>query len=102
MEKILCAAIWYKEFKKKLQSPKNITIGVVVCGHSHANCISTFNALTGLRSVTSECGQYEQGFLTDRNKFVDRVAGYIIAVKAKQVDPDKTIHSNQLFSEDLY
>jgi hypothetical protein len=39
-----------------------------------------------------------QGFLTNKNRFVDRQEAGIIALKAKQIDTE----TQMLYSEDLY
>lgn len=105
IEYILCAAIWYKEIplKKIIVGvlPKNCDRGLVVLGHRHGQCMWTMGSLTGLRSVTNGedgVGEYEQGFLTNKNRFVSREEGAIIAFDAKQIDEQK----QTLFSEDLY
>ena len=99
-EYILCAAIWYKDQPTSKQLPVNIDRGVVVCGHRHADCLHTFVALTGKRSVVPECGQYEQGFITNFNDFVSRETAAIIAKKANQIISFATVE--RLYSEDLY
>mgnify|MGYP003418770134 FL=1 len=104
-EYILCAAIWYKEIplKKIINGvlPKNCDKGLVVTGHRHGQCMWTMGSLTGLRSVTNAedgVGEYEQGFLTNTNRFVDRSEGAKIAFESGQIDKEiKT-----LYSEDLY
>lgn len=96
-EYILCAAIWYKEFDKPAHSVYNTETGVVLCGWRHAQIIGQFNLLTGKRSVTPECGEYVQGFLTSKNRFVDRVEGKEIFEKTNEKS-----EFNQLYSEDLY
>lgn len=97
-EHVICAAIWYKEQKRAHSLPVNVDKGVVICGHRHPHCIATFIALTGKRSVLTECGEYEQGFLTNLNRFVSRAEAAIIAFEARQIA--KTV--KQLYSEDLY
>lgn len=99
-EKVLCAAIWYKEQTTAKILPKNINIGVVVGGFRHAYCIHTFVALTGKRSVLPECGEYVQGFLTDKDRFVDRVEAMKLAKENGQVPQKQSFE--ELFSEDLY
>lgn len=104
-EYILCAAIWYKEIplKKIINGvlPKNCDKGIVVTGHRHGQCMWTMGSLTGLRSVTNAedgVGEYEQGFLTNTNRFVDREEGAKIAFESGQIkSPIK-----YLYSEDLY
>ena len=104
-EYILCAAIWYKDIplQKVIEGvlPKNCDRGLVVLGHRHGQCMWTMSSLTGLRSVTNAedgVGEYEQGFLTNTNRFVDREEGGQIAFDAGQTKDLRTT----LFSEDLY
>ncbi len=103
---ITCAAIWYKELPKQTHLPKNIETGVVVCGHRHSNCIDIVKTLSGLRSVQygkEGVGESIQGFLTNRNRFVDRLEALQIALTAEQVKK-KDLYNPKigLFSEDLY
>ena len=105
-ERILCAAIWYKDLPLKKEewirtrgiSPYDISEGIVLCGWRHSCIIAQMNALTGLR-------QYEitevQGFLTSKNRFVNREEAMELFRLEKGGDV-KTLHKNQLFSEDLY
>jgi len=93
-EKILCAAIWYDDGKEYFHQPQNIKTGYVICGVRHNNCISLHSSLTGLKTNASNV----QGFVTDKNRFVDRNEGADIAFKAAQIDK----HRNLLYSEDLY
>ncbi len=104
-EYILCAATWYKELPTSKILPKNIDNGVVLCGYRHGDMIHQLLALTGVRSVTPDCGEYEQGFLTNINRFVGRKEAYRIAFKADQIHgPNKGQSENSigLTSEDLY
>ena len=107
-EKILCAAIWYKDIPlKKVISgvlPKNCDRGLVVLGHRHGQCMWTMGSLTGLRSVTNAVdgvGKYKQGFLTNLNRFVDRQEAWEIAKKANQIIKVSG-GEGTLYSEDLY
>lgn len=97
-EYIVCAAIWYKEQPTPKITTANTDKGVVVCGYRHGHCIHTFVALTGKRSVLTECGEYEQGFLTSKNRFVSREEAAEIAYKVGQIDKQR----ETLFSEDIY
>lgn len=102
-EYILCSAIWYKELplkKKGLDNmnPVNVDRGAVFCGHRHPHCLYTMYAVTGIRSKTNEVGEYAQGFLTSKNRFVDRTEGGKIAFAAGQTEELKGI----LYSEDLW
>lgn len=80
IEKILCAAIWYKDIplKKTFEGnvlPINCDRGIVFCGFRHPHCMYSMCSVTGLRSVTNAAdgvGEHVQGFLTNLNRFVDR------------------------------
>ena len=107
-EKILCAATWYKDLPlvKKFEDncrPYNCDRGIVFCGWRHANCLYSKCSLTGLRDA--ESGEFVQGFLTSKNRFVDRKEAYSIAFKNNQIiGPNKGHETNEigLTSEDLY
>ena len=105
-EKILCAAVWYKEIPVKKEipfystNPINCLTGLVFSGYRHGQCIYTKCAVTGLRDA--ESGENEQGFLTSLNRFVTREEGLIIAMRENQVKDLREIRGNRLFSEDLY
>lgn len=106
MERILCAAVWYKELELKKEMPaitylpKNIDKGIVFCGHRHGQCIYSKSSVTGLRDC--ESGENEEGFLTSKNRFVSRQEALQIALSANQVLDLKEIRGNSLYSEDLY
>jgi len=103
-ERILCSAIWYEDAELKHPeilriegfSPTNTDKGVVICGWRHHNCIAVMNALTGKRLH----GNREEGFLTSKNRFVDRIEGAKIALKSGQINELK--YGKQLYSEDLW
>lgn len=103
-EYILCAANWYKELpliKTECLDPRgfrpyNVDRGIVFCGWRHSNCIYQKVAITGLSDYKS--GENVQGFLTSKNRFVDREEAAIIAFDAGQIKQEK----QTLYSEDLY
>ena len=103
-ERILCSAIWYKELPLKnpdvLQikgfAPYNIDRGVVFCGWRHPNCMYQMIAIYDIKN--HEAGESIQGFLTSKNRFVDRKEGAEIHIK----NGGELNYSNQLYSEDLY
>ena len=99
VERILCAAIWYKDWPVAKISPVNINSGVVMCGHRHGHIIHQHVAMMGKRAA--EMGEYEQGFLTDAGRFVDREEAWIIAEKANQIIQQSGGYGT-LYSEDLY
>jgi len=93
---IICAAIHFNDGKKYEHQPFNITEGFVICGHRHHNCFMTayiLNKDEKLKGIVKV-----QGFLTKKNRFVDRGEGGIIAFHAGQT----TKLRKRLFSEDLY
>jgi len=96
-EQILCAAIWLKEVERAAHRPINTPGGIVFCGFRHGACISQVVALTGKR--LHEHGDHIQGFLTSKNRFVDRKEGAEIWVRN-----GGTLKYSQddLYSEDLY
>jgi hypothetical protein len=104
-ETIICAAIWYKMQPKAHLLPVNVDCGVVICGHRHGHCIYTMLALTKLRTVTNgenAVGEHEQGFLTSKNRFVDRREAREIALLSGQVELDAVQNKHELYSEDIY
>lgn len=104
MEKIICAAIWYKDLRPSSHFlPRNIAEGVVISGLRHAFCISVLVALTGKRSCKSEIGENVQGFITSEHRFLDRKEALNIAIAANQVNVAELGNPQVgLFSEDLY
>jgi hypothetical protein len=101
-EYILCAAIWYKDFPSTVYGPGNISKGVVLCGHRHADIIHQHVSMLSRRQA--EMGKYTQGFLTNTNRFVDRKEGMFIARNAGQLVEASQFKTtdHDLFSEDLY
>jgi hypothetical protein len=101
-EHIICAANWYKDLPLKKDfdvnfRPINCDRGVVFCAHRHAQALYTMVAMTGLRQC--EAGEEIQGFLTNKNRFVDREEGARIFIE----NGGNLQYSNKLlYSEDLY
>jgi hypothetical protein len=105
MERIYSAAIWYMDLDLPTVKyrPENITKGVVIEGHRHADIIRTLLNLTGLRTVENgenAAGTSIQGFVTNKNRFVNRVEGKVIAKNANQLIEETGF--NELYSEDIY
>ncbi len=103
MERIYSAAIWYKDLPTPKYKPINIESGLVVEGHRHADIIRTMVNLLGKRTCTNgeDCaGESEQGFVTNKNRFVNRVEAMKIARDANQIIAETTFP--ELYSEDLY
>jgi hypothetical protein len=98
MERIICAAIHYDMDGEYFHQPKNIDHGFVVCGRRHSNCLSTVAALLPEGKLKITRCTSTQGFITTKDRFVNRQEARDIAVKCG-ITPD---HSTDLFSEDLY
>jgi hypothetical protein len=104
IEYILCSAIWYNDEVERAHLPINIPTGLVVCGLRHCNCFTVLAALFPNREyiIVNEEDierRHIQGFLTSKNRFVDRTEGYNIAVKAEQC----TVSEHEiLMSEDIW
>lgn len=102
LEYILCAANYYNDGIEYAHSPTNIKTGFVVCGHRHHNCIQTFAQIVefpydnkALKLQRTEV----QGFLTNKNRFVDREDAARIAFISGQI---KDPNLEKLYSENLY
>lgn len=96
-EYVLCAAIHFDNGKKYLHQPKNIDSGIVFCGHRHHNIFQqTMLSVAGRQEIgiTNE----DQGFLTNKNRFVSRKEGGEIAFASGQTSE----LIGRLHSEDLY
>lgn len=96
-EQILCAAIWLKDVERAAHRPINTPGGVVISGFRHGNCISAIVSLTGKR--LHEHGEHIQGFLTNKNRFVDREEGGKIWIES---GGKLNYSTEELYSEDLY
>jgi hypothetical protein len=100
-EKIVCAAIYFKDGKEHPHQPRNIKTGIVISGLRHCNCFAT----AGVIKLKQE-HEYSQGFITTDHVYVDRYMAFKIAKANGQFldDPQvpHDISHQQLFSEDLY
>jgi len=96
-EYILCAAIWLDDGKEHIH--KTTDTGFTICGHRHHNC---FGIMISLGIDYLEYESYSQGFLTSKNRFVDRKEAHEIAHKAGQLKPGTLYQPTKLYSEDLY
>lgn len=93
-EYIICAAIHFKDDLKYNHQPRNIESGFVICGRRHHNCFMSKKIL----EFSEVKGTAIQGFLTSKDRFIDRKEGGEIAFKTGQI----IYETNCLFSEDLY
>lgn len=95
-EYILCAAIHYQDGKVYQHQPKNIDNGIVICGRRHYNCFTILYSLLGDNYNTKFI--HDQGFLTSKNRYVNRKEGAEIAFKSGQIKQEQ----KTMCSEDLY
>lgn len=90
MEKEICICAAIKD-----------TIGYIWRGHRHADCISS--AMEAGRSTPMEKESEWQGFVTSKNRFVNRYEGYKLQITAGIKSADRGgYRGERLFSEDLY
>jgi hypothetical protein len=75
---------------------RHVESGLIVRGHRHPDC---FNNLAG-RPMKYE-GPFEQGFITSRNRFVDRKIGLELQLTAG-IASARGGYQKELYSEDLY
>ena len=77
------------------------TTGYIWRGHRHADCISS--AIEAGRSIPHTGEKDWQGFVTSKNRFVNRYEGMKLQLAAKIESADRGgYRGNRLFSEDLY
>ncbi len=96
-EYIMCAANHYDDGKDHPFQPYNIDKGFVVCGWRHANCGMTYLAMNPDKKRWDDC---EQGFLTNKNRFLTRSEGYELVKETGQLT--KPLIGGMLTSEDLW
>jgi len=91
-EFIICAAIRHED------------TGKIYYGHRHNHCIDASNGELSWTLNRQEISKIKrtQGFITNKNRFVDRKEALQIALANNQVIDIKQIRGNQLYSEDLY
>jgi len=97
IETILTAAIWFKDLPTGLHNPANITSGLVLCGYRHVHIVSQMAVLQN--KSFADCGEYVNGFLTNKGRFVDRKEAARIFVENGGV---LGYSKDELYSEDLY
>lgn len=98
-EYIICSAVWFDDKKDHEDQAIIGETGFVVCGRRHHNCFHTASILDPKRKY--KLHEKKQGFITNKNRFVNRIEAAEIAFNAKQID-QRTNHAIGLFSEDLW
>ena len=98
-EYILCAAIHFDDGVERDIKELDGKTGFVVTGFRHSNAWYSANQFAKHSHLVSL--HKEDGFLTNRNRFVGRIEAGQIAFIAKQIQ-HPVMHPLGLFSEDLY
>ena len=108
-EFIVCAAIHFDDGIEH-EGHHPVKSGFVICGLRHCNIYSgvyaaiqaadgEYGKILSLNEPNNTRTKITEGFLTSKNRFVDRKEAYKIALHAGQV---KEKDNEKLFSEDLY
>jgi hypothetical protein len=114
LEWILCAAVYVDTGRAEppRRSYAYPDTGLVFTGWRHSDCFVTMEAWASrlwfwerwrLDQVQPhQLAGRNQGFLTSRGRFVDRVEAKVIAVDAGQLEGRHVYGKTELYSEDLY
>ena len=98
-ETIICAAVWVDDGVESGHLPHNLQTGLVFAGWRHHNCIAQIKHAFPEGSVDEEKRRgLDQGFLTSKNRYVNREEAAKLAFYAGQIQVIKS----GLCSEDLY
>ena len=90
--------LWFQlEPKDKIVNAAMMHEGKMWTGRRHYEIIRDIVEGTGVSRAKGE-----QGFVTDKGKFVNRSEALKIAISSGQVEEGKTINRKHLFSEDLW
>ena len=74
--------------------------GVIYFGRRHADCMLSIRE-RGKKMMSHVDGK-EQGFITSKNRFVDRIEGRELQILAGISSKWREGYGSELFSEDLY
>ena len=97
VEYIMCSENHIDDGKDYTHKPFNIDKGIVFCGLRHCVCFE----ISHLSHPHDEYGNCTtQGFLTNKNRFVNRSEAFIIAIDSGQLKTE--LKSGKLYSEDLW
>lgn len=97
VEKILCAAYHINDGIQYDNMPYNISEGFVITGYRHDNCLSIYKDIKG-SDVDTENTIITAGFLTNKNRFLNRVDAAKVAFNAGQIkEPVSALISELLY-----
>jgi len=94
-EYIVCAAIRRIEPHSCVRVLKNVDLYDIEIGLRHADILHRFQGIVSK-------AMKDQGFITSKGRWVDRIEGMQIAIACEQVIPGTTPNDKRLFSEDIY
>jgi len=107
-ELIICSAIWFDhpEYQDE-HRPMNLERGMVVAGMRHHNIRQTISLLMGRKKNQTKYLEFvnsrvAEGFLTNKNRFVDRKEAAELALRNGQTTLERIRKIDFLYSEDLY
>ncbi len=112
-EFIICAAIWLNDSKIHQEQPSNIKEGFVIAGRRHSDCYATLEITMGplsayfeaIKRLKPDSFKDHEGFITSKNRYVDREEAYTIALENNQLIHEpiaKKLPTPILISENLY
>lgn len=102
-EYVICAAVHYDDGISYEHQPKNVATGIVVAGRRHHNAIMTVHILADMsleKAKKFRAMKQIQGFITSRDRFLNRQEAWLLAVEVGQIETD--VKEGTMFSEDLY
>lgn len=94
-EIVLCAAIHFDDGDIHYHQPINISSGFVIAGYRHGSILGTAHAVGCKVPFKNQT----QGFLTNKNRFLNRLEARNLVVTTGQCNPE---FKEELYSEDLY
>lgn len=97
IEYVMCAANYYDDNEEHMYQPYNIDKGFVICGWRHGCCGMSYMAANKDATRWDDC---EQGFLTTKNRFLNRAEALVLVKETGQLKGD--IIGGELTSEDLW
>lgn len=106
-ELIICSAVWFDHPEyQDIHRPMNLESGMVVAGMRHHNIWQTISLLMGKenkeRRLEFVNSRVADGFLTNKNRFVDRKEAAELALMNGQTTLERIRKIDFLYSEDLY
>ena len=74
--------------------------GVIIRGHRHRDCVEGVIR----RGMKPDKDFYAYGFITSKNRYVDREEGFVLQINAriKSANPEGYNSAGWLFTEDIY